>query len=92
MLDSAKVVRLFHKLEPWVTDAIWIGKMNDIARRVSIRTKEDRRRVEAIEAGQTDERTRQIYAELKHHPKVKWKDSIKEVLGLKRPDEAGLDV
>lgn len=84
MLDSANVVRLFHKLEPWVTDAIWIEKMNG----VPSGTEE---MGTAIRQGQTNERIRQVYAELKRHPKVKWKDSIKKVMGLKRPTKAGLD-
>jgi len=85
MLDSANVVKLFSKLVPWVTDAIWIGKMN----RVPSATEQ---MGDAIRAGQTKEKIREIYADLKRHPKVKWEDSIKKVMGLKRPDKAGLDV
>ena len=29
---------------------------------------------------------------LKDHPKVKWKESIKKVVGIKAPSEKGLDV
>ena len=46
----------------------------------------------AIRAGQTDERITEIYAQLKKHPKAKWKDSIKKVVGLKMAQKAGLDV
>ena len=86
MLDSANVVKLFHMLEPWVTDAIWIGKMNGVP------SKADKSRELAIRAGQTDERIIEIYAQLKKHPKAKWKDSIKKVIGLKMAQKAGLDV
>ena len=34
-------------------------------------------------AGQTKQRVREIYAELKGNPKIRWKDSYKQVLGLK---------
>ena len=86
MLDSANVVKLFQKLEPWVTDAIWIGKMNGVP------SKANEKMAAAIRAGQTDEKIAEIYAQLKQHPKVKWKDSIKKVVGLKAAEKAGLDV
>jgi len=92
MLDSPNVVDLFHRLEPFVTDSIWIGKLNHVTRRVKVESDRDRAMVDRIVAGQTDERIREIYNELKDEPKVKWKDSFKEVLGLETPDEAGLDV
>ena len=86
MLDSPNVVKLFQKLEPWVTDAIWIGKMNGVPKKAGKQWEL------AIRAGQTDERIAEIYAALKKHPKVKWKDSIKKVVGLKMAQKAGLDV
>ena len=92
MLDAKNVVKLFRKLKPYVTDAIWIGKMNRIRNCMTIRTKEDARRVAEIEAGQTDEKIRAIYAALKKEPKVKWKESIKAVVGLRLAAKPGLDV
>jgi len=91
MLDSENVVALFHTLEPLVTDSIWIGKMNELHKRVEIESDEDTRRVLLIEEGQTDDRIREIYAQLKDEPKVKWKESFKEVLGLELADKPGLD-
>ncbi len=86
MLDAPNVVKLFHMLEPWVTDAIWIGKMR------SVPSKASEQMAAAIRAGQTDERITEIYDQLKKHPKVKWKDSVKKVVGLQMAQEAGLDV
>jgi DNA repair photolyase len=86
MLDSANVVKLFHMLEPWVSDAIWIGRMRGVPK------KADEEMKKAIRAGQTKERIAEIYASLKGNPKVKWKDSIKKMVGLKMAKEAGLDV
>jgi DNA repair photolyase len=80
MLDSPNVVKLFRTFEPFVTDTIWIGKMNRIAQRVEAETEEDKRRIQAIEEGQTDERVMEIYNTLKDEPKVAWKDSFKEVI------------
>jgi DNA repair photolyase len=86
MLDSKNVVKLFHMLEPWVTDAIWIGKMNGVPEKAGKQWEL------AIRAGQTDAKIAEIYAALKKHPKVKWKDSIKNVVGLEMAQKAGLDV
>ena len=91
MLDSDGVFDLFATLKPYVTDSIWIGKLNRIEGRVKIESVEDQRRVEAIKAGQTDEKIKAIYEALKNEPKVRWKESIKAVVGLELPQEAGLD-
>jgi len=91
VLDSANIVGLFHTLEPLVTDSIWIGKMNELHKRVDVESDEDLRRVMLIEEGQTDERIHEIYEQLKDESKVKWKESFKEVLGLELADKPGLD-
>jgi len=92
MMDSENIGKLFYALKPFITDSLWIGKMNRIRQRVKVETDEDKARVATIEAGQTDERIRVIYKELKDEPLVRWKESFKEVLGLELPTEAGLDV
>jgi len=92
MLDGNNMVELFHKLEPFVTDSIWIGKMNHVEKRVKIENDEDREMADRIVAGQTDERVHEIYEALKDEPKVKWKESFKEVLGLETPEEPGMDI
>ena len=33
-----------------------------------------------------------IYNQFKDNPKIKWKDSIKKVVGLEMPAEPGMDV
>ena len=91
MLDAPNVIDLFISLRPWVTDSIWIGKMNKIRDRVPCETEEDKVRIAAIEAGQADERIWEIYRALKDEPKVRWKESIKEIIGLDLAEKAGLD-
>lgn len=91
MLDSDNMVSQFRIMEPFVTDAIWIGKMNKIDSRVEMKTAEDIERVQAIKDGQTDIKIWGIYQSLKDEPKVKWKESIKEVVGLELATEAGAD-
>jgi len=90
MLDSDNVCLMFYKLEPIVTDSIWIGKMNDVRNRVQPDTSVEE--IARIEAGQTDERIKAIYEALKDEPKIRWKESFKTVLGLELAHEPGLDV
>jgi len=91
MLDAENVIELFQMLESFVTDAIWIGKMNQIKRRVEAVTEADKFYVERILNGQIDERITNIYQILKDEPKVKWKESIKKIVGLDLAEKAGLD-
>lgn len=90
LLDSEQVGRLVRAVQGYVTDTIWIGKMNQVRKRVIPGT--DEAEIRRIEAGQTDQRVREIYAELKDHLKIRWKESYKQILGLQRPTVAGLDV
>eukprot|EP01105_Mastigella_eilhardi_P006125 TRINITY_DN1773_c0_g1_i1.p1 TRINITY_DN1773_c0_g1~~TRINITY_DN1773_c0_g1_i1.p1 ORF type:complete len:195 (-),score=38.99 TRINITY_DN1773_c0_g1_i1:45-629(-) len=91
MLDSAHVAELYTTLERYVTDSIWIGKMNHTDTRVEVHTAEDQRRLQAILTGQTDECILRIYRTLKDCPKIKWKESVKKVVGLPLADTVGQD-
>ena len=92
MLDATGIFYLVDVLLPFITDAIWIGKMNNIRDRVKIETKEDEMYIKAIEIGQENEKIKSMYEILKFTPKIKWKESIKEVVGLELANEAGLDI
>lgn len=89
MLDGPNVVKLFQKLEPWISDTFWIGKMNHVKSRVPPDT--DPAEIARIEAGQTDDRIFEIYGALWQEPKIRWKESFKSVLGLPLATEAGTD-
>lgn len=91
MLDAMHVVNLFRRLRPFITDTLWIGKMNELRQRVTIETDEDRRMVEMIEAGQVDEVIRDIYEALKDEHQIRWKESIKKVVGVPLAKKAGED-
>jgi len=91
MLDRANMVALVGIAEGYITDSIWIGKMNAIGKRVKVVTQEDREQVQRIIEGQTDKQILNLYQSLKNNPKVKWKESIKQVVGLPLATEAGLD-
>lgn len=92
MLDSANIAVLVDDLTPFVTDFIWLGKMNKLDTRVVIDNKEVDSAVNKIKSGQTNQKILDIYDNFKNHTKIKWKDSIKEVVGLTKPQEIGLDI
>ncbi len=90
LLDSSNVRGLFDALVPYVTDTIWFGKLNGIDYRVEPGT--DPKAIRLMKTGQTNERIRAIHDELKEEPKVRWKESFKNVLGLDLAEKAGLDI
>jgi len=91
MLDAPEITKLVKTLSPFCTDSIWIGKMNKADMRVIEEDKEVQEGLAWIEENQNDDRILAIYKKLKGNPLVKWKESIKEVVGLDLADEAGLD-
>lgn len=92
LLDAMQLDAMADVLLPFVTDAWWIGKMNDVRRRVKIKTAEDERRVREVEGINSDFSIGKIYEQFKDNPKVKWKESIKKVIGLDLATRAGEDV
>jgi len=86
-LDS-DIVSLVEGVLPFVTDTVWIGKMNRINSRVDTTgwPKRDLDLLQDVKDAQTDEFIKEfLYEEFKNEPKVRWKDSVKSVLGL--PEE-----
>jgi DNA repair photolyase len=81
MLDTPNAVELFHRLAPFVTDKIWLGKLNR-ARNCIAEWRQIDAEIRQIEANQTDDKILAIYEALKDEPKVAWKDSLADVLGL----------
>lgn len=61
MLDSANIDALVSDLLPYVTDAIWIGKMNHIGRLSKHVNGQIRKALKQIETGQTDHIIKSIY-------------------------------
>jgi DNA repair photolyase len=92
MIDSENVVQLVEDLVPYVTDAIWIGKMNHIRKNIQIDSPELEEAVRGIEEGQTDDRIKAIFNALKDNPQIKWKGGIKKIIGIEPPDVPGLDI
>jgi len=92
MLDD-HVERLVDVLLPFVTDAVWIGKMNQLRQRISINGDDENvsQRAEELIRSQSKERSISIYQALGNNRLVKWKESIKKDIGIEVPTEPGLD-
>lgn len=67
-------------VQPFVSETVWIGKMNKIRLRVDMNTAEVKETVAALERLQGDQQIVQLYRALQNQPNIRWKDSIREVL------------
>ena len=86
---------LIAAVHPYVTDAIWLGKINRLRQILPCNCPRDKEAVrlgEALVKLQSDKAMLALYARYHHNSKIKWKDSIKAVVGLRRPATAGLDL
>jgi len=84
MLDPANVDDLVARLDPFVSETIWIGKMNHIRTRCR---DVDPAVLDAMEAELTDEKILAMVDRLGSNPKVVWKDSVKLVIEAHEEDE-----
>jgi DNA repair photolyase len=94
MLDGA-IDDVITDVRPYVTDSIWLGKANRLRQIIPLNCPGDAvalRRAEELIAIQSDTSIRALYARYRQDPLIKWKDSIKQVIGLARPLQAGLDL
>lgn len=94
MLDG-NVDDLIAKVSLYITDSIWLGKMNHPGVRLAmnkINDPETLATMRQLMSIQSDERILSLYFRHKDNPQIKWKESIKKVVGLEIPTEKGLDV
>lgn len=82
--DVETTLKIFKMLELFVTDKIWIGKMNKIAERVRKSSPIIEAACKKIEEEQSDKNILWLVDQLKNHPKIEWKDSIKEVIEFQK--------
>jgi DNA repair photolyase len=92
MIDSANIDALIADLLPFVTDAIWVGTMNKIERYYRKVGPEVQAALDVIINGQTNEIVHEIYARHRNNPKIKWKEEIKEIIGIPLAPKAGMDI
>lgn len=76
-LEARAIVSM---VDRYVTKTIWIGKMNKPRLRVDMKIPENCQAVEAIEQMQSDAEIMKIVSALNFNSKIRWKDSIKEVI------------
>ena len=88
ILDTTvgQVVDHVDLLAPLVTDTIWLGTANKLRARCKCNGHmgryDVRDAVNQLEEAWTLETVRELHSILKHHPKVRWKNQIKTMLGL----------
>jgi len=93
MLDN-KVDVVIDDLSRFVTDAIWLGKMNFLMRRLKTNGHSDPETIRAAEqllTWQSDEEILKLFQKYKDNPRIKWKESIKKVVGISISTKKGED-
>lgn len=94
MLD-ANIDAVIQAVKPYVTDSIWLGKANRLMATTTVNCPGDqkvRAMAEQLKKTVNDQHVRDLYKRHQNDPVIKWKDSLKKVLGLQRPSEKGLDI
>lgn len=91
MLDITDLEGLVDEIGQFVNHSIWIGKMNRIAERVSVDSAEALKEITRIRHEQRDEQIHTLYQRLKGNELIRWKESIKGIVGLPLATEMGLD-
>lgn len=92
ILDIGDCIEMIEELEPFVSHSIWLGRMNRIDERVAVDSDAAAAEVARIVAQQSDDRIRLLYQSLKSNPLMRWKESIKLVVGLPPAPVSGLDM
>lgn len=93
MLDN-NMEELIDDLSPIVTDSIWMGKMNRLfprLKRNGIFDNETTVKAHELIAMQSDSEILKLYDQFKNNPLIKWKESIKKLVGIEVATESGLD-
>ena len=92
MLDAPNIENLISELQSYVTNAIWIGKMNHLGRFGKNGDAILQEEINKIENGQTDEAIKSIYSSHRNNPVIKWKKEIKKVVGIPLAKRNGMDM
>jgi len=94
MLDR-HIHRVIEAVRPFVTDSIWLGKANRLRCHIAFNCPDDnevKAAADRLIAWQSDDEIQTLYERYRHDPIIKCKDSIKKVIGIDRPTEAGQDI
>jgi DNA repair photolyase len=92
MLDL-HIDKVVDAVRDYVTDAVWLGKANNLIKRMKTNGCDEKMMLKGSEliSWQCDTNIWDLYNKYKDDPKIKWKESIKEVVGLDLPTEKGTD-
>jgi DNA repair photolyase len=93
MLDL-EIDKVIDQVLPYVTDSIWLGKANKLRSRLTLnghKNDETLRRAAELLSWQSDANIWALYERYRDNPMIKWKESIKIVVGIDLATEAGLD-
>jgi len=91
MLDD-RIDRVIESVEPFVTDSIWLGKANRLKQNLAANKEvspEVLERADQLIAWQSDDRIKELHNRYRKNPKIKFKDSIKKVVGLESTEIGG---
>jgi len=93
MLDT-DMGDLIDSVRPWITDCVWLGIMNSPFARLGINGAPENVMEAAAKlvAFYDSVAVKALYNRYKDDPMIKWKESIKKIVGLEIPTEKGLDV
>ncbi len=94
MLDN-DVDLVIRKVYPYVTDSIWIGKANFLIKRLRTNGEGDRntmKKAYQLIEWQCGKNIHKLYNKYKNDRKIKWKESIKIIVGIRIPNQRGLDI
>ena len=74
--------KLYAAVSSYVTDSIWIGKMNLPNSRVKANTNNGFPvdKINELINWQSDDNILNLYEKYKHNPQIEWKESIKKVI------------
>jgi DNA repair photolyase len=92
MLDIVNVDALISQLCPYVTNAIWIGKMNHLGRLEKNRDANLANAIAKIRQDQSDDKIRLLYERYKGNTMIKWKKEIKRIVGVPLSIKNGMDI
>jgi DNA repair photolyase len=83
MLDT-RIEEVVRAVEPFTTGEIWIGVMNRPMQRLSLNgaPPEVKQRGRELKKACSLDMICCLYERLHHNPKIRWKDSVKRILGL----------
>jgi hypothetical protein len=88
---AASALRVVSAVRPYVSETIWIGKMNKPYERVDVMDPVNLKAVKRIEDLQNDKGIMSLVEALKDNAQVRWKDSIKRVLLAAQSGEGGAE-